>query len=159
MERRPKKLATDVIIRDMRRVDGYPDADAKRKGVSPWFRAGLMGTYHRGVLIGLRWETLTATPDSQWRFTRHNDGEKGDVNVVLIGHVPYENIESVDWDGDEYYGLPHIYCHFDARRKEPYEKLAFCEKRELDDIPFYKEVALYKDVLKRSKPFGLKHSV
>jgi hypothetical protein len=60
--------------------------------------------------------------------------------VVLVGYVPFENIESVDWHGDEYYGFPHLYCYFDARRKEPYEKLAFCEKKEMNGIPFYTEV-------------------
>jgi hypothetical protein len=41
-------------------MDHYPEIDEKAKGISPWFRAGLIGMYHRGVLIGLRWTTLRA---------------------------------------------------------------------------------------------------
>jgi hypothetical protein len=94
---------------------------------------------------------------SDWRFTDYKKGESGDIKVILIGYVPFENIESVDWRGDEYYGFPHLYCYFDARRKEPYEKLAFCEKREMTDIPFYTEVAPYPAVRKRSRKLGLEY--
>jgi len=31
---------------------------------------------------------------------------------MLTGCIPYENIESVDWEGDRYYSVPHIYCYF-----------------------------------------------
>lgn len=99
-----------------------------------------MGTYHKGILAGLRWGKLTLDED-HWRYTNYKAGEKGDIKVILIGYIPYENIEAVNWSGDEYYYCPHIYCHFDARRKEPYERLAFCEKKELNEIPFYTEVA------------------
>jgi hypothetical protein len=27
----------------------------------------------------------------------------------LIGSIPYENIDNVDWNGDEYYGDPQVY--------------------------------------------------
>ena len=50
---------------------------------------------------------------------------------------------------------PHIYCHFDTNRKEPYEKLAFCEKRELNEISFYTEICLYDPVRKLSKRRGI----
>ena len=53
-----EKLRRDVIIRDMKRIDAYPELDETR-GISPWFRVGLVGTYHRGILIGLGWEALT----------------------------------------------------------------------------------------------------
>jgi hypothetical protein len=55
-QRRKQKLREDVIIRDIKRMDNYPNVDEKSKGISPWFRAGLLGTYHKGVLIGLRWQ-------------------------------------------------------------------------------------------------------
>jgi hypothetical protein len=60
--------------------------------------------------------------------------------------VPYECIENVDWDGDEYYRYPHIYCSFD-RKKQPYEHLGFyAETIPLGGLAFYTEVVAYKDV-------------
>jgi hypothetical protein len=154
-QQRKEKLREDVIIRDVKRMDIYPETDEKGRGISPWFRAGLMGTYHKGALIGLRWTTLTKDAKDEWRYTDYQKGEHGDVNVILIGYIPFENIESVDWRGDEYYGFPHIYCYFDARRKEPYEKTAFCEQRHLDHITYYTEIAPYDAVRKRSRKLGL----
>lgn len=100
---------------------------------------------------------LTEEGENKWRYTNHEAGEAGDLKVILIGYVPCENIEAINWDGDEYYGNPHIYCHFDANKNEsaePYEKLAFCEKRELNEIPFYTEICLYEPVRKLSKKLG-----
>lgn len=57
-ERRARQLREDVIIRDVKRVDNYPDSDEGGRGISPWFRAGLVGTYHRGIQLGLRYEGL-----------------------------------------------------------------------------------------------------
>jgi hypothetical protein len=74
-----------------------------------------MRTYH-SILIGLNWYKLIEDGDGRWRYPDYKHGEKGDINLILIGYVPYENIESVDWEGDEYYGEPHIYCHFDPQR-------------------------------------------
>jgi hypothetical protein len=44
LERRRAGLRNDVIIRDMRRLDNYPETEDKDKGISPWFRVGLMAT-------------------------------------------------------------------------------------------------------------------
>ncbi len=151
-ERRRDGLRTDVIIRDMKRVDSYPNINEKKKGISPWFRVGLMGTYHKGIQVGLGWGMLSIDGETkEWRYTDYSAGEEGDIKVILIGYIAFENIETVDWEGDEYYGFPHIYCYFNSKRKEPYERLAYCEQRELDDIRYYREIADHARVRKMSK--------
>lgn len=108
-------------MRDMRRVDSYPETN-KRRGISPWFRVGLLGTYHRGILLGLGWHNLVNDPAlGGWRYHdwRQKDSEEPlGQKVVLIGKVPFESIEEVEWDGDEYYNYPHIYCYF-KHEKQP----------------------------------------
>ena len=42
-----------MIVRDVDRVDDYPDGDTKGKGISAWFKVELLGTYHRGIEVGL----------------------------------------------------------------------------------------------------------
>jgi hypothetical protein len=123
-ETHKKSLRDDVIIRDMKRIDSYPDLDPEAKGISPWFRVGLVGTYHRGILIGHGGHTLTKHDGGHWRFTNYKAGEKGNIKVLMISSIPYENIDNVDWDGDEFYHFPHIYCFFD-HKKMPYEHTAF----------------------------------
>ena len=131
-ECRREKLRRDVIVRDVRRLDGYPKVNEKAKGISPWFRVALVGTYHAGVLLHLGWRTVP-TPVLEklgvenWR----QEEPDGQSNTALIGYVPYEQIEAVDWEGDEYYGFPVLYCHFDTKRGEPYERLAYSYRREL----------------------------
>jgi hypothetical protein len=152
-----EKLREDVIVRDMKRIDSYPDI-AEAKGISPWFRGGLVNTYHRGILVALGWGTLTKHRDGEhWRFTDYASEEKGDIRVLLIGSIPYENIENVDWNGDEYYGYPHIYCFF-TYKKEPYEHVGFyTETKPRDAPPFYTEVAPYDEVRRLSRRLGIQH--
>src|SRR5262245_10270226 len=52
-----QKLRHDCIIRDMKRMDRYPDV-TEGKGISAWFRAALIDTYENGIMVGLRWEGL-----------------------------------------------------------------------------------------------------
>jgi hypothetical protein len=151
-----RKLRSDVIVRDMKRIDNYPEIDEASKGISPWFRVGLVGTYHRGILLGLNWGTLTKDGEN-WRYTNSEAGERGDIKVMLIGRVRYENIEHVDWDGDEYYPYPHIYCFF-SHKKEPYEDLGFyTETTPAHGIPFFTEVEGYRSVRRRSLKLGIKN--
>jgi hypothetical protein len=155
-EKHQKKLREDVIIRDMKRIDTYPELD-NRKGISLWFRVGLVGTYHRGILVGMRWEMLTRHDEEGkiWRLTNYAASEEGDAKVLLIGRIPYENIEEVDWDGDEYYGFPHIYCFF-SHKSEPYEHTGYCtQATNPGGLPFYTEVAEYEQVRRLSKKLGL----
>jgi hypothetical protein len=151
-------LRRDVIVRDVRRLDSYPNIDDTKKGISPWFRCALVDTYHKGALLWLSWGTLTRTEDEEWRFTNYNANEAGDIKVALIGKVPFELVEAVNWKGDEYYYFPHIYCYFDASKQQPYEELVFCEERERPNMPpYYSEIAKYDDVRRRSLPLGIKY--
>lgn len=147
---RREKLREDVIIRHVNRVDNYPNVDNKSKGISPWFRAFLLDTYHKGIRVGLRIESLTKD-SSGLRHTNHKEGESSDIDAILIGEIPYDFIEAVNIVGDEYYYYPHIYCHF-AYKGEPYERLIYCEKRDMGNgHPYYKEVATYEEVKRNSK--------
>jgi hypothetical protein len=151
------ELTSEIIVRDMRRIDNYPELK-KTSGISPWFRAGLVGTYHRGIYAGLSWGTLTKHHE-HWRYTNRTAGEKGDIKVLLIGSIPYESIDNVDWNGDEYYSDPHVYCFF-AFKKELYEHTGFYEQHTPlsgNGLPFYTETAPYDQVRRLSRRLGIAH--
>ena len=150
-----KQLSHDVIVHDVRRTHAYPDG-LPGKGISPWFRVGLMDTYHEGVMLGLRWGRAIFDPTlEKWVFARL--GEEGGRNIILIGYVPYHRIEWIDWDGDEFYPYTHLYLHFDGPKKQPYDRLALCEKKELDGKPYYTQVIDYDEARKLSKKRGAKY--
>ncbi|WP_131522929.1 hypothetical protein [Nitrobacter sp. Nb-311A] len=153
---RHQKLSTEVIIRDLRRIDNYPDTK-EGKGISAWFRIGLIGNYERGIMLSCGIYELVYDANEEVYYSPAK-GARGNTKVTLTGYVPYENIETVDWDGDQYYSYPHIYCYFDRKHKQPYEKLSFCERGNLDEHVFYSEIISFESVRRETKKRGIKSS-
>lgn len=142
---RAEKLRRDVIIRDIDRVDGYPNTDDEDSGISSWFRIGILETYTRGIKVGLRWVGLTEC-EGGYRYTDYKNNEEKEISALLVGEIPFESIVTVNWEGDEYYYFPHIYCYFN-NNGEPYERLFFCEKVDMGNgIDYYKEITDYQSV-------------
>lgn len=155
-EIRAKELRSNVIIRDVARIDGYPNVNQEEKGISAWFRLGMLETYTKGVKVLLRVGNLTKT-ENGLRYTDHKAGENGDIKAFLIGEISFDSIVTVNWEGDEYYCFPHIYCHFD-HAGEPYERLIFCEKVDTGHgHSYYKEIAEYAGIQKISEDSGIKY--
>ncbi len=156
-----KNLRSDAIIRDVKRVDEYPDIKEKEKGISAWFRVGLVGTYHRGILVAFHWNNLVEVGEGEFRFIDYDadDQETKDnaLKVLQIGMIPFENIEDVDFEGDEYYRYPHIYCHF-ANKGQPYERVAYFTQSQLfpDSLPYHTEIVEAKSVWETSRRLGVK---
>lgn len=141
---RAQKLRKDVIVRHVNRLDAYPDAQ-DAPGISPWFKVGLLDTYHMGIKVGLGWHGLIETQGG-WRRADHQTGEKGEITAMLTGEIPYDFIESMNVRGDEYYYLPHIFCHF-AHRGEPYKRLFYTQEVDIGHgLTYWKEIASYEDV-------------
>lgn len=143
----------EAIIRDISRMDSYPDIDDKKKGISPWFNVEIKGFYHRGLEVFLRIEYLKQI-EREWRYSNHN--EEGAKFCYLVGRIPYDVIKNVDWDGDEYYNRPHIYCKFMKKnrvpfigsKREPYEELIYYTKQGVQGNEYFSELVRYDDVLK-----------
>lgn len=54
----PSGYASEVIIRDLARVDAYPEVDDRPWGISPWFKVEGRDLYHRGLEVFLSVENL-----------------------------------------------------------------------------------------------------
>jgi hypothetical protein len=119
----PPQTNGDAIIRELRRKDTYPELDDSLRGISPWFKVELMGIYFRGVEVVLSVQNVVVI-DGVARPAAASDGPDG-RNVFVVGRIPYTAIEAIDWEGDEFYGFTHIYCHYRGwtGRKGPYEAL------------------------------------
>lgn len=146
---RREKLRKDVIIRHVNRLDDYPNSKVT-KGISPWFKAGLLDTYHKGIKVGLGWEGLIESKNGL-RRADYKKGEQGEITAMLMGEVPYDFIESMNVNGDEYYYLPHIFCHF-AHGGEPYERLFYAQEVDVGyGHSYWKEIVSYEDAEKNGK--------
>jgi hypothetical protein len=146
-----EKLREDVIVRDVRRVDRYPDLDEKGRGISPWFKVFLVDVYHRGIIVAFRWEDLMQRENGSWREKEYGVDEGEFEKAILAGRIPFDNIEAVDWSGDEYYPYPHIYCHI-LRRKGPYEDIGYyVEIKNSHTRPHYTLLADAKQVQRRRR--------
>jgi hypothetical protein len=144
---RAEKLRTDVIIRHVNRLDDYPNAK-ERPGISPWFKVGLLDTYHKGIVVGLGWHGMIDTSNGP-RLADYAGGEEREFNAMLTGEIPFDFIESMNERGDEYYYLPHIFCHF-ASRGEPYERLFYTVKQDMGHSHFHwREIASYEEVARK----------
>ncbi len=142
----------EAIIRDISRMDSYPNLDEKEKGISPWFKVEIKGLYHRGLEVFLCIESLKYLEEVEgWRYAHHK--EEGVIHGYLVARIPFEAIKSVEWDGDEFYRMPHIYCEFKRRNKSPYEQLIYCRKHGSSGDEYFVEIARHDEVLSLSKKF------
>ena len=118
----------DAIVRELRRRDSYPDVDESLHSTSRWFKVELKGTYHAGI------EVFTSVQEVEVvdGIARPADpNQTGARAVYVVGRIPYDAIEGIDWEGDEYYGFTHVYCHFRVGwRRGPYEEIVLYEIQE-----------------------------
>jgi hypothetical protein len=59
-QRERQKLRLDVVIRDVRRYD----TSTRGGKISGWFKSDLIGTYEKGFMVGLSWESLVVDEQS-----------------------------------------------------------------------------------------------
>jgi hypothetical protein len=152
-DQRTEKLRSDIIIKDIARQSEYPYGGASEKGISAWFRLGLVGIYHRGIVVAHAHGYLKEEAYG-YRYRDWINEEEGDVRVMQVSNIPFDSIASVNIGGDEFYGYPHILCHFDFEG-EPYEITWFAE--ELESSPgttYLHQVATQADVARNNPVDG-----
>ena len=106
-----------VIIRSIY-DDVYPDTDEEGKHDS-WFKSFPFNIYHDGIQMKIDpWtsETIVINPHGEWMLKSEfdkckYDGECMELNVDIIGNIPYSNIVDIKEDGDEYFN-----CRFEKSR-------------------------------------------
>ena len=117
--------APELIVRDMARMDDYPNLDEDWWGISAWFKVEGKGMYHRGLEVFLQVQRITIADG----IARPSAGvDNADTRTVfVVGRIPFDAITLIDWTGDDYYPVPHLYCWFD-QAEGPYEEVVLYEK-------------------------------
>lgn len=128
----------NAIVRDIDRMDYYLHDNPKKSYASyAWFRVEIKDISYRSLdcFISMPEEIIYDEGKNRWRFTKQ--GEKG-INAYPVGKIPYENIINIDWNGDEYYPFPHIYCRY--RNRSPYLAIHYYLKQGREPHEYYQQV-------------------
>jgi len=112
-EKKYGKLS-EVLIRDVARMELYPKYDyfSSHEDVYPYFKIEIKGLYYGGVELwsGSSDSIIFDEKEKKWRFAEPD--EKNKVDGIRTFRISFDNIIKIDWGGDEYYRMPHIFCHF-----------------------------------------------
>ena len=130
----------NMIIRDIKKMNEYPDFDKKKKGISPYFRVELKDIYHKGIEVFiLDPEYIKKNDDGEWKFIEYDSpGDK--IKVWPIPRIPFDYIKSVNWDGDEYHNFPIVFCEFKGVNSSPYEEIPFFSERGSQKNKYFIEI-------------------
>lgn len=132
--------APELIIRDLARVNAYPKVDDRPWGISPWFKVEGKDLYHRGLEVFLSVQNLVIDGSVARHAKESEDTEL--TKMFVVGQIPFDAIVTIDWEGDEYYPMPHVYCWFD-QADGPYEAIVLHE-RGYEDHLFLRDDVRYK---------------
>ena len=130
--------APELIVRDLARVDAYPDVDDRPWGISAWFKVEGKGLYHRGLEVFLAIEEVII--DKSVARRPESGSEQDTSKMFVVGRIPFDAIVTIDWDGDEYYPIPHVYCWFD-QTDGPYEAVVLYERRYQDYLSLREDLS------------------
>jgi len=106
-------------------VDAYPKVDDRPWGISPWFKVEGKDLYHRGLEVFLSVQDLVIDGSVARHAKESEDTEL--TKMFVVGQIPFDAIVTIDWEGDEYYSMPHVYCWFD-QADGPYEAIVLYER-------------------------------
>jgi len=121
------KKPSEIIVRDVHQDNTYPDSNYYDCGIgiSPWFKAEVLRPYYRGLSLIVGIEQIQINEDRSWRVIKAGETAPAGaffINAFVIGNIPYDSIVAIDWDGDEYYNFPHVYCEY-TFAGQPYEEV------------------------------------
>jgi len=134
-------VGRDLLIRDIRRIDSYPDNEMKKKLISSWFRVEYKSLYHKGVEIFIGVESIKIDREKKkWGICSCDDPDS--VTSFVVGKIPFEAIVEIDWYGDEYCPIAHFYCDFN-KNKMPYDEVVYVVSKKIGGKEFFHEVGSY----------------
>lgn len=104
----PLKESLEALIRNVDRVEEYPEEKIKMpKNEWPFFKTEIRGMYHDGIEFYNSIVSIKETPHGL--FVDYSGGG----GAYQIARIPFDWIEYIDFDGDEFDFYPHIFCRFE----------------------------------------------
>jgi hypothetical protein len=133
----------EIIIRDIRRMDKFPEIDKNCIGISPWFKVDVVGFYDRGIEVFLSDSRSVIQTENGWCLLPVGEHSETALFAASVGRIPFHVIERIDWSrSDPYYSAPHFYCHFSGPLRGPYEDVIYKAKLYPSVSETYQEIGL-----------------
>ncbi len=109
-----KGLNREVYLVNINRYfKDYPSNKEKIRGYSH-IKAEIKATRFDGIEFFAGVVELYQTEAGEYSL-KEDRGQRCSYNAFQVGVVPYEWIEHIDPEGDEYAYIPLFYCHFNGR--------------------------------------------
>ena len=89
-----------------------------------YFKAEIFDFYHNGLQVRAFPYKVTALVKAI--DTLKETEVEAEIELEVIGCIPFENIITYDMIGDEYYAYPHLYCEF-TNGSDPYEDIIYID--------------------------------
>lgn len=119
-----QRKGREVIIRNVHN-DSYPEQEWDNPGFYPWYKLEYCRLYHKGISFYSSIVDVHVHQNGSWELPEYKDPlPEGSVKVTAYGmvNIPFDNIVDCDFEGDEYYPFPHIYCEFN-NMGQPHEEI------------------------------------
>jgi hypothetical protein len=136
----------EIIIRDIKRMDDFPNVEQDSVGISEWFKLDVLGFYDRGIEVFLSDSRSAVQTEDGWRLLPFLEHPPDAIYTACVGRIPFHFIERIDWSrSDPYYFAPHFYCHFIGPLRGPYEDVIYKAKLYPRVSEYYSELGLHSE--------------
>lgn len=129
---------SEVLIRSIY-DKAYPHNTLLDREFTGYYKAEVYDFYHNGLMVRA-YPYVKNIKYKQESLDKQDEFEIIDLEVEILGCIPFENIIEYDVDGDEYYNYPHLFCDF-VNVSDPYEKFVYL----CDDGYMIDEDSIVKD--------------
>jgi len=140
-----KKLNSEVYLVNMKRYfKDYPSNAEKRFEGYSHIRAGIKSLRFDGVEFFAEMPVgVYQKPDGKLYFKGKKEEEV--FTAFPVGIVPYDWIEYIDLEGDEYAFVPLFYCHFKGKTNWKFWKRLLFFGYPYKKMTFYKKSDVYEE--------------
>lgn len=119
---------SQVLIRSIY-DKAYPEENTLlNNDFTGYYKAEVYDFYHNGLMV----RAYPYAKDIKYKLQKDESEEYEivEMRVEILGCIPFENIIEYDYEGDEYYNYPHLFCDF-VNVSDPYEKIIYINEMRL----------------------------
>jgi hypothetical protein len=119
------------LINVKKYLSHYPNSNEETRHGYTYLRAELKGLRFDGVDFFSGVREVYRKEDGTLSLHAGEDRTRENENALEAGLIPYEWIEYVDTEGDEYGGYPLFFTQFKGHKKSPYKSCSYYMCNEL----------------------------